>query len=64
MSLDSPLLSGGSPRATLKTVYDAISDSFMRSGVREGDVAHFRCGGSDCFSDVAQPSTAPIEGCA
>jgi hypothetical protein len=42
MSLDSPLLSGGAPRATLRTVYDAIADRFQCDGVREADVATFR----------------------
>ncbi len=42
MSLDSPLLSGGSPRITLQSIYDAISDRFVNGGVEESVMADFR----------------------
>lgn len=42
MSLDSPLLSGGSPRITLWSIYDAISDQFVNGGVEESVMADFR----------------------
>jgi hypothetical protein len=42
MSVHTPLLSGGTPHATLRTVYDAIADRFQRDGVREADMTTFR----------------------